>query len=667
MSQFEEGLRQARRSQVRFYIGGLIGLVLIGFAVIGVLISTSGTVVEIAPDEAVPAGRVELVEGLGLVTGMTVYSVAGAPTVSIHSEGFRDVVRAIQPDELGRTITVVLEPLPGRLDAATIRALPETRWRIDGDLVAIATSIDREMEAGTYALSVNHPHFQIVEQSVELERGKTNELRLDLAPVDGRISINSKPAGAEILLDTRKIGVTPLEMPLAGGSYQLRVVAPDRQPVEETVQITNAAPLIERQYNLKPVSSTLKIVTIPSGGQLLVDGRRVPQSGEIEVTANEDHNVTYVRDGYLPKSQTVRLRANEQRELTLRLQADLGLVSIRTTPGADILVDGKKVGTGEATLQLLAVPQKIELRKRGYRTIRKTVTPSSKRPLVIREELVDETSARLTESPRNYKNSVGMSLRLFEPGTFVMGAPRSQKGQRANEFEKKVQLTKAFYASRHEVTNGQFARFRNGRSGRANEPVTGVSWIDAASFANWLSVREKLTPFYRISGGRLVAGSKTSDGYRLLSEAEWEWLARRAGRSSQSIFTWGNGDTVPAKSGNIADESANGLVRFYVPRYNDGFPRTSPVGSFPAEPSGLFDMTGNVSEWVHDFYSLDPPERGQTEVDPLGPNFGDSHVFKGSSWKSGTRTELRASYREGRSSGRDDIGFRIGRYLHGAQ
>ena len=55
MSQFEEGLRQARRSQVRFYIGGLIGLVLIGFAVIGVLISTSGTVVEIAPDEAVPA------------------------------------------------------------------------------------------------------------------------------------------------------------------------------------------------------------------------------------------------------------------------------------------------------------------------------------------------------------------------------------------------------------------------------------------------------------------------------------------------------------------------------------------------------------------------------------------------------------------------------------
>lgn len=667
MSQFEEGLRQARRSQVRFYIGGMIGLVLIGFAVIGVLISTSGTVVELSPDKAAPAGRVELVRGLGLVTGKTVYSVASTPTVSVRSEGFREVVRDIQPNELGRTITVVLEPLPGRIDAATIRALPETRWRIDEDLVAIATGIDREMKAGTYALTVNHRHFQVIEQSVELERGKTKKLRLDLAAVDGRISINSKPAGAQIFLDTRKIGVTPLEMSLAGGYHQLRIVAPDRQPVEETVQITNTAPLIERQYNLKPMSSTLKIVTIPSGGQLLVDGRRVPKSGEIQVTANEDHIVTYVRDGYLSKSQRVRLRANEQRELTLRLQEDLGLVSIRTTPGADILVNGKKVGTGEASLQLLAVPQKIELRKNGYRAVRKTITPSNKRPLVIREELVDETSARLAESPRNYKNSVGMSLRLFEPGTFVMGAPRSQQGQRANEFEKKVELTKAFYASRHEVTNGQFAGFGSGRNGRANEPVTGVSWIDAASFANWLSKREKLAPFYRISGGRLVAVSKTSDGYRLLSEAEWEWLARRAGRSSQSIFTWGNGSTVPARSGNIADESANGLVQFYVPRYNDGFPRIAPVGSFPAEPSGLFDVTGNVSEWVHDFYTLDPPEKGRIQVDPLGPDFGDLHVLKGSSWKSGTRTELRASYRVGRSSSRDDIGFRIGRYLHGAQ
>ena len=82
-------------------------------------------------------------------------------------------------------------------------------------------------------------------------------------------------------------------------------------------------------------------------------------------------------------------------------------------------------------------------------------------------------------------------------------------------------------------------------------------------------------------------------------------------------------------------------------------------------PSGLFDLTGNVSEWVHDWYSLKPPARGSVATDPLGPSFGDSHVVRGSSWRSGNRTTLRAAYRDGLTRGRDDVGFRIGRYLHG--
>jgi formylglycine-generating enzyme required for sulfatase activity len=667
MNQFEEGLRRARRSQVRFYVGGLAALLLIGLALVGVLVSTNGTVVEIKPDAAALESEVDLVGGFGVVVNATIYTAGGTPTIRVYSEGFQEVVRDIELEELGRRIEVALEPLPGRLDAATTRDLPRTRWSIDGKLVATTTAIDLEFEAGPYALNVNHPHFQVVDQDIELQRGKTEEVRLDLVPVEGRLNIVSQPSGAEVRLDGRSLGVTPLGMALAGGLYLLRVSAPDRIPVEEAVEVTRRAPTIERNYNLKLVTSTLKIVAVPPGGQLLVDGRRVPVSGEIELTANENHNVTYLHDGYLSKSQTVRLSSNERRELTLRLQEDRGLVNIRTTPGAEILVDGKKVGTGRVKLQLLAIPHKIELRKKGYRTIRKTVTPSNKRPLVIREELIGETAARLAESPRNYTNSVGMRLRLFQPSAYTMGAPRGQKGQRANEFQRKVQLRRAFYAALHEVTNSQYVKFRKGTGGSSSAPVTGVTWTDAANFANWLSQRENLTPFYQISGGRLVGVSATSDGYRLLTESEWEWLARVAGRKQQTIFTWGNSSTVPAKSGNIADENANGLVRYYVPRYNDGFARAAPVGSFPAESSGLFDLTGNVSEWVHDFYTLDPPDKRLVEIDPLGSSVGDTHVFKGSSWKSGTRTELRASYREGREKSRDDIGFRIGRYLYAAQ
>ena len=173
--------------------------------------------------------------------------------------------------------------------------------------------------------------------------------------------------------------------------------------------------------------------------------------------------------------------------------------------------------------------------------------------------------------------------------------------------------------------------------------------------------------FYKINNARVIAVNDHADGYRLLTEAEWEWLARKSGKKKQTVFPWGNESVVPVMAGNIADESANGLASFYVPNYNDGYAKVAPVGSFPAEVSGLFDLTGNVSEWVHDFYSLAPPIEKTVQVDPLGPSFGDAHVIKGSSWRSGTRTLLRAAYRDGLMDRRDDVGFRIGRYLYGAK
>jgi formylglycine-generating enzyme required for sulfatase activity len=106
-------------------------------------------------------------------------------------------------------------------------------------------------------------------------------------------------------------------------------------------------------------------------------------------------------------------------------------------------------------------------------------------------------------------------------------------------------------------------------------------------------------------------------------------------------------------------------VDLYIPRYNDGHPRLASVGSFGPDKAGLFDISGNVSEWVHDLYSLFPPKPGQVEIDPFGPNYGDSRVVKGSNWRSGSLTELRAAFRDGVKGGRVDVGFRVVRYLYG--
>jgi len=195
--------------------------------------------------------------------------------------------------------------------------------------------------------------------------------------------------------------------------------------------------------------------------------------------------------------------------------------------------------------------------------------------------------------------------------------------------------------------------------------VTSISWIEAASFCNWLSQLEGLDPVYRINKQQLGGINPHSDGYRLLTEAEWEWLARKAGKATQTLFVWGDKYVIPKDAVNIADESANNSVKVFVSKYNDGFQGMAPVKSFRREKSGLYDQGGNVSEWTHDSYSIMPAKSGTVFTDPFDLTISNSHVVKGASWRSGSVTELRPSFKEGLVGSRDDLGFRIGRYVYG--
>ena len=95
--------------------------------------------------------------------------------------------------------------------------------------------------------------------------------------------------------------------------------------------------------------------------------------------------------------------------------------------------------------------------------------------------------------------------------------------------------------------------------------------------------------------------------------------------------------------------------------YNDDYPVTAPVGRFRPNALGLFDAGGNVSEWIHDVYTI-PASSGVVVTDPLGAQRGDNYVIRGASWSHSRLTELRLSYRDYGQAGRDDVGFRLARY-----
>jgi formylglycine-generating enzyme required for sulfatase activity len=194
------------------------------------------------------------------------------------------------------------------------------------------------------------------------------------------------------------------------------------------------------------------------------------------------------------------------------------------------------------------------------------------------------------------------------------------------------------------------------------QPVVNVSWEDAARYCNWLSSRAGLSPAYAEVNGRMQPVQPLSTGYRLPSEAEWSYVARRHGRPTEQRYPW-DGEFPPVTVvANFADASIADALANTVPNYNDGYRVSAPVKSFAARPAGFHDLGGNVAEWMHDFYAVYPGEAERLVTDPVGPVAGEHHVVRDSSWRQGSIVELRLSYRDYSRAARPDLGFRVARY-----
>ena len=176
------------------------------------------------------------------------------------------------------------------------------------------------------------------------------------------------------------------------------------------------------------------------------------------------------------------------------------------------------------------------------------------------------------------------------------------------------------------------------------------------AFCNALSEQEGLTPYYKIRGSA-VKLEKESNGYRLPTEAEWEFAARAgttqtygAVQESREVCDHGN----VANDSNRSSGAMLQIDRFHC---EDGFEGLAPVGSFQRNALQLADMTGNVSEWVWDFYDDEPPGGDDPVV-----NKGKTRVYKGGSWN-GDPYSSRVAWRYGMNpeSRSYERGFRVAR------
>lgn len=666
MNQFNQQLLTAKKKQRLFYLS-LVSIFLIGILIVLTLIVASrGTRIDVFPDEAGVQSKIQLEQGLGLIVGDTLYSVSQSPSITVSAEGFQTLTQQVTHDDFGNLMVLTLKPLPANLELSTNIANEQTNWLINGETLAISAIFNHQLEAGDYELTVSHSYYQDVSQSLSLSRGELFTKQIQLELIDGKLLINSTPQKSKVSLNDMAIGSSPQDIALKGGQHNIKVEAAGYETVIDKIEISNSNLMVKRDYRLALKKVAVGLTLSPENGTLNLDNLNIKAGKKLRVEAGVKHTLRYSKPGYFSETKTFTLAADDNLNLLFELKKEMGKLEIQSTPDAEVKINGQVVGNTPLTLSLNAVEQKITLTKAGYRSISKVVIPSAENTKIINLFLLSEKVAKLKEAPQQYKHKAGGQLKLFKPNeTFFMGAKRSDPGQRANEFIKQVQLTKPFYAGQTEVSIAEYQQFDKKQKGDANKPVTNVSWLNAAMFCNWLSQQEGLKPVYQINANRLNAINNNADGYRLLTEAEWEWLARKSGKKQQSTFVWGDDRIIPKNATNIADESANGHVNVVVPKYNDNFPNDAPIKSFAQESSGLYDQAGNVSEWTHDSYSIAPPKSGKVFVDPFDLSRSSSRVVKGANWRSGSITELRPAFREGLTTSRDDLGFRIARYVYG--
>jgi formylglycine-generating enzyme required for sulfatase activity/serine/threonine protein kinase len=380
---------------------------------------------------------------------------------------------------------------------------------------------------------------------------------------------------------------------------------------------------------VKTANGMIELVDLPRDAEVLVDGAEVaitwPGGGKpavITVTAGK-HKIMVKKDGTEISGDEVTVQADGKETFSVRFVA-------LTKPSHELPKDDGADSTPTARLE-----------------VRSDAVPAVKTP----------------SSQDSIPNSIGMTLKLIPAGEFMMGSPDNDKDAGIDEKpQHRVRISKSFYLGVYEVTQPQYNAVMgynpssfppNGDgkdkvAGQSTDPypVDSVSWFDAVNFCNKLSAKEGRRPFYEFDDKYVRVPDWNGPGYRLPTEAEWEY-ACRANASKPTRYSFG--------------DDAEQLDEYGWFQVNSS--RMHPVGKKKPNGFGLHDMHGNVSEWCWDWYDEGYYKQSR-EDDPTGPAArlapGLSRVIRGGGWGDGPRLARSASrvrYEPGFRY--NDLGFRL--------
>ena len=606
---------------------------------------------------------------------------SGEYEISIQNEGYVSMSNEtlIIDENESQDRMFDLSRLPGKIVFTTNPGVDFYLY-VDDSVVSKATP-ETFVSAGNRKIELRFDRYFPIEKEIFVNgKGEIQEYSFDLDPSWADVSISTEPVDVSIFNGNERLGNTPSTIQLIQGKNTLSLRKSGYKDYEIQLDIVAQDSVSLESLILSRLDVPLEIMSEPEGASINInDEYRGLTPMEIMLEPLVEHKILISKPGYKDINNQLRLdtieslssKGKNSEVLDYFLEEILGQVSFVGTDGAKVYRSDDLIGVIPFNIEMISEEQILKVKKDGLVTQEIKMTPNPNYPQKIEVKLLNEEQTVLAAIPKTLKTSQSQEMKLILPGSFVMGTPRRSQGRLSNENERLVEITKPFYIGTKEVTNNEFRAFKPKHTSGAEmfrelsngmHPTVMVTWSDAAAYCNWLSEKESLVPAYENIDGQYKLKQPITNGYRLPTEAEWEWVSRYNGGAGEQRYPWGDSMPPIEESGNYADESTESLLTNVLKDYWDGYPVTAPSGRFYPNKIGIYDLGGNVAEWVSDYYAVPTRQLRLVEKDPSGPADGTARVIKGSSWRDSSLTKLRFAYRDYGTQGRLDVGFRIARY-----